>query len=122
MHGPLAIQWLLQPWIESKQESTLFLTESLYVYVVIMKHVDMDDFLPLTDEPLTIPSTSSLRQDVCFNININGDVEQEDNESFTITVMTANSNDVIEGSNMAIITILDDDGMQKHSMIIHEGK
>ena len=68
----------------------------------------MDDFVPLTDEPLTIPSISPLRQDICFNININGDVEQEDNESFTVTVTTANSTDIIDGLNMAIVTILDD--------------
>ena len=56
---------------------------------------------------------------VLTSISINGDETQEDSETFTVTVTTANSNDVIDGSNMATVTILDDnDGIQEfHSTL-----
>ena len=38
-------------------------------------------------------------------------IVQEDNECFVVTITTANSSDVIEGPNVAIATIMDDDGM-----------
>lgn len=74
---------------------------------------DASDFLTLSNEQFTVPSTAPLNQDVCFDLTINGDEIREGNETFTVAVLVGNSNDIIVGSNTVTVTILDDnDGMK----------
>lgn len=73
---------------------------------------DASDFVELTDQPFIVPSTTLVNQDVCFELSIIGDEIREGDETFTVTVAVANSNDFIVGSNIATITIQEDsDGM-----------
>lgn len=69
--------------------------------------------MTLTDEPYTLPSTTLLNQDVCFELIIIGDEIREGDETFMVTVTMGNSNDFIVGSNTATVTIQEDsDGMK----------
>ena len=68
-----------------------------------------NDFIPLSNEVLTIPSTATESAAVCLNITVTGDMIVEENEIFTISVETSNPNDVIMGSTTATVTIVDDD-------------
>ena len=89
-------------------------------YVALLWIIDASDFLLLTNKQFIIPSSSLLNQDVCFDLTINGDVIREPDETFTVTVVVGNSNDVIVGSNTVTVTILDDsDGMKTYSFCIH---
>ena len=68
-----------------------------------------NDFSPLANEVLTIPSTAAVSTAVCLNITVPVDMMVEDNETFTITVETSNPNDVIMGPSTATVTIVDND-------------
>ena len=78
----------------------------------------------MANEQFTIPSSSPLNQDICFDLNINGDLIRESDETFTVTVTVGNSNDVIIGSNTVTVTIVDDnDGKTYYSSIcIHSSQ
>ena len=79
------------------------------VILVHFSYAGINDFSPLVNAILTIPSTAAVSTAVCLNITVSGDMFVEDNETFTITVETSNPNDVIMGPNTATVTIADDD-------------
>ena len=74
---------------------------------------DTDDFGPLLNDELILLSNSSLNQDICYNLEINGDTIQETNETFLVLIITDNLNDAIQGTNLVTVTILDDDNCGK---------
>ena len=95
--------------------SVLQATTTRYILHILLTSFpsDSSDFLTLTNEQFTIPSTTPLNQDVCFDLSINGDEIREGDETFTVTITVGNSNDVIVGSSTVEVTILDDnDGMK----------
>ena len=71
-----------------------------------------NDFSQLANEVLTLPSTTAVSTAVCHSITVPGDTIVENNETFTISVETSNSNDAIIGPSTATVTIVDDDGKQ----------
>ena len=80
------------------------------VILVNFSYAGASDFSLLANEVLTIPSTAAVSAAVCRNITVPADMVVEDNETFTITVETSNSNDVIMGPSTATVTIVDNDG------------
>lgn len=78
---------------------------------------DASDFQPLS-EILIIPSTLTVGASVCQNITITiiGDILEEGDESFTVTV-SATSPNTITPITAATVTILDDgDGMLDNTL------
>lgn len=67
-----------------------------------------NDFIPLTDQRLTIPFGATSG---CQNITIIGDRIVEDNEEFSVVVNVQDSIAVLIGPNSTTVTIIDDDGM-----------
>ena len=67
-----------------------------------------NDFIPLTDQRLTIPFGATSG---CQNITIIGDHIVEDNEEFSIVVNVQDPIAVLIGPNSTTVTIIDDDGM-----------
>ena len=63
-----------------------------------------------TSQFLTIPSLATVGNSVCHQITIIGDDIAEVDETLTIAISVANSNDVINGSDIITVTILDNDG------------
>ena len=63
-----------------------------------------------TNPTLTIPSSTAVGNSVCHQITIIGDDIVEGDETLIITISVANTNDVINGSDVVTVTILDDDG------------
>ena len=79
------------------------------VILVHFSRTGADDFSPLSNEVLTIPSTTTVSTAVCLNITVTSDMIVENNETFMISVETSNPNDVILGSTTATVTIVDGD-------------
>ena len=69
-----------------------------------------NDFSQLTNEVLSLPSTTVVSTAVCRDIAVPADMIVEENEIFTITVETFNPNDVITGPSTATVIIVDNDG------------
>ena len=63
----------------------------------------------LLDNTLQFPSGSGAEDNVCAMIAIITDVIVERNETFTVSLSTENSNDMIT-PNATLLTITDDDG------------
>ena len=68
----------------------------------------MSDFQALSDQTLTIPSTTIVGSSVCQLISITGDTVEEDDERFTITASVATPNNFTQPVT-AIVIILNDD-------------
>ena len=79
------------------------------VNLVPFFYAGANDFIPLANGVLTIPSTATVSTAVCFNITVTSDMIVENNETFTISVETSNPDDVILGATTATVTIVDDD-------------
>ena len=71
----------------------------------------MSDFQALSDQTLTIPSTTIVGSSVCQLISIIGDTVEEDDESFTVTASVV-SPDIFTSPVTATVIILNDDGKQ----------
>ena len=93
--------------------STLFLYGSSYrkvhcIYLMCtVSSIGSGDFQ--INPTLTIPSSPTAHS-VCHQITIIGDDIVEGDETLIITVSVANTNDVINGSDVVTVTILDNDG------------
>ena len=81
--------------------------------LVPFSYTGVNDFSLLANELLTIPSTVAVSTAVCRDITVPGDMIVEDNEIFTLSVETSNSNDVIMGPNAATVTIVDNDSKER---------
>ena len=81
--------------------------------MVSFSYVGANDFSQLTNEVLSLPSTTAVSTAVCRDIAVNSDMIVEDNEIFTISVQTSNPNDVIMELTTATVTIVDDDSKYK---------
>ena len=81
--------------------------------LVSFSYAGADDFSQLTNEVLSLPSTTAVSTAVCRDIAVTADMIVEDNEIFTISGQTFNPNDVILGPTTATITIVDDDSKYK---------
>lgn len=64
--------------------------------------------MPLLNQSLVIPTSSTIGQSVCVPFQTQGDDIHESDETLTITLRPANSNDVIDGVSSLTITIQDD--------------
>ena len=73
-------------------------------------YADANDFSQLTNDILTLPSTTTVSTAVYRDIAVPGDMSVENNETFTITVETSNPNDVIIGPSTVVVTIVNNDG------------
>ena len=82
--------------------------------LVYFSYAGASDFSQLTNEVLSLPSTTAVSTAVCRDIAVTADMIVEENEMFTISVETSNPNDVIMGPTTATITIIDDDSKFKH--------
>ena len=82
--------------------------------LVSFSYAGADDFSQLTNEVLSLPSTTAVNTAVCRDIGVTADMIVEENEIFTISVETSNPNDVIMGPTTATVTIIDDDSKFKH--------
>ena len=81
--------------------------------------LDESDFVPLSSAHFTLPLTTPLNQDVCFDLSIKGDEIREEDETFTVTVSVGNSNDIISGSNAVTVTIQDDNDGMTNILLLH---
>ena len=71
------------------------------------------DFL-FTSVNLTILENTTMGDPLCVNVTILADDTLEDNETFTVSIMSLSDNsDVLEPSDITI-TIVDEDGMCVH--------
>ena len=73
---------------------------------------DVSDFQPLSNQILTIPSTTTQGGSVCQPISIIGDTVEEDDENFTVMASVA-SPDIFTPPATATVIILNDDGNRK---------
>ncbi|XP_064397052.1 sushi, von Willebrand factor type A, EGF and pentraxin domain-containing protein 1-like isoform X2 [Halichondria panicea] len=69
---------------------------------------DTSDFVSLVDQPLTIPMTTGLFENVCFQLAVNGDTVCEQSELYSVSVTPMNPLDMVTGLAEVDITILDD--------------
>ncbi|XP_064397056.1 sushi, von Willebrand factor type A, EGF and pentraxin domain-containing protein 1-like isoform X3 [Halichondria panicea] len=69
---------------------------------------DTSDFVSLVDQPLTIPMTTGLFENVCFQLAVNGDTVCEQSELYSVSVTPMNPLDMVTGLVEVDITILDD--------------
>ena len=83
--------------------------------VILVPFSGDNDFSQLANEVLTIPSTMAVSTAVCHNITVPGDMMVENNETFTITVETSNPFDVLFGTNIATVTIVDNNSKSVES-------
>ena len=83
------------------------------VILVSFSYVGANDFSQLTNEVLSLPSTTAVSTAVCRDIAVTADMIVEDNEIFTISVQSSNPNDVIMGLTTATVTIVDGDSKYK---------
>ena len=60
------------------------------------------------DQPLTIPMTTGLFENVCFQLAVNGDTVCEQSELYSVSVTPMNPLDMVTGLAEVDITILDD--------------
>ena len=79
------------------------------VILVSFSYVGANDFSQLTNEVLSLPSTTAVSTAVCRDIAVTADMIVEENEMFTISVQSSNPYDVIMGPTTATVTIMDDD-------------
>ena len=100
-------------------DSTSLIPIAVYWHDASFSIIDANDFFPLANEQFAIPSSSPLNQDTCFDLNINGDLIREPDETFTVTVTVGNSNDVIIGSNTVTVTIVDDNDGMKNIILLY---
>ena len=77
--------------------------------LISFSYAGANDFSQLTNEVLSLPSTTAVSTAVCCDIAVTADMIVEDNEMFTISVETSNPSDVIMGLTTATVTIVDDD-------------
>ena len=68
----------------------------------------MNDFEPLDNLILTIPSSTSVGVEQCQSVTIVGDNIRESDEMFQVLVTPVNSEDSITGPDTVTVTILDD--------------
>ena len=80
----------------------------LSVTVYISFCIDTSDFVSLVDQPLTIPMTTGLFENVCFQLAVNGDTVCEQSELYSVSVTPMNPLDMVTGLVEVDITILDD--------------
>ena len=83
------------------------------VILVSFSYAGASDFSQLTNEVLSLPSTTAVDTAVCRDITVTADMIVEENEIFTISVQISNPNDVILGQTTAAVTIVDDNSKYK---------
>ena len=99
----------ISPLKTDKQASSMMDTR---VYVYTIYHVTQstvvsdDDYVPINNQPLTIPSSTSVGEQVCASVIVIGDDIREQNEFFDVVLTETNSNDVVP--SVFRITIEDD--------------
>ena len=69
--------------------------------------VSDDDYVQIDNQPLTIPSSTSVGEQVCMPVTIIGDDIREPDEFFEVILTVTNSNDVVSSLFRIII---EDDG------------
>ena len=101
------------PPISKLKTSKSLVCHTNSVILVSFSYAGASDFSQLTNEVLSLPSTTAVSTAVCRDIAVTADMIVEENEIFTISVQTSNPNDVILGQTTATITIVDDDSKYK---------
>ena len=73
----------------------------------------MEDFIPISDVPLTFPPNSPSGTVLCTPITIVGDMTFEPSTFFNIVAVAINMADMVQGSGVITVEILDDDDTSK---------
>ena len=74
---------------------------------------DSTDFLVVSNKTLTFNTGSTNSLSLCEEVIIFGDILPEDAELFTLSVITANPLDVIEGPTSSTVIIQNDDASKQ---------